>query len=228
MTTEQEVAKLVKTVNSMQTDMSTMSGHMLHMAEKMYGDEDDEEDEKVDDMRHKAKKAKALKALAKEDDDDDGDADDMMPYDEDDMKEYKAFKRFKALDKGYNNASKDRKDEEDSSFGESPGSDVKGNEPHDPAEEVNGKVFDGDTEDETFNVSAMKLQLEGALDTVNKMAGRQTIVKALIPGSGDANKGREPQMGDILTRDMEVATKKASYKDINRLRIQTGDLQEIV
>lgn len=135
--------------------------------------------------------------------------------------EYKMAKNRR--DKGYNNASKTNADEEDTSFGESPDSDIKGNEAQ-PA-----GMQGGDPMDETFN--AKFSQMVSDVATLKKyFAGQAKKQRAGVrskapnPGLPNVNKGRTTEESQQSLIDMEKLTKDRSYKQINQLRMDVGDL----
>jgi hypothetical protein len=158
--------------------------------------------------------------------------DDMMSYDEEDddfMMAMKLLRAVRGTKKGYAAAAKVKADEEDSPFGDKD-STVSGNETQ-PAGDQGG-----DREEETFGPGGMayRAMLKGfnvspeQADAIVKARGGdhdpgQEIAKALIPeGSQDPRAGKEGV--GVLTREMQEAVKVRSFRDINRLRMDIGDL----
>ena len=116
--------------------------------------------------------------------------------------------------KGYNNVAVQTADEEDAPFGEQQDS-LEGNDPS-PAGNM-----DGDREDETFNVSFATVVNE-VRGMKAALAANGITVKSVTPGVNGFRKGRD--QGDVLVRDVEIMAKTRSWKELNALREQVGDL----
>jgi hypothetical protein len=121
----------------------------------------------------------------------------------------------KAVAKGYNNAARQKRDEEDAPFDEQQSS-IKGNEAS-PA----GRM-DGGREDETFNASFMQVTKE--LKTIREALGSAgiTVARSVVPPVGTVSKGRNAE--PVMTRDLEAEVKTRSWKELNKLREDVGDL----
>ncbi len=158
---------------------------------------------------------------------------DEMPYDEDEMAMayYKAAKMTKSrMRKGFRNAAQVKSDEHDAPFGDKDSS-VEGNEPQ-PAGDQGGTP-----EDETFGPggTAHRAYAQGTYKALAKQVATltkqlealssegQVIAKAVVPAV-TANGSREQEGQVILTRDMQEQAKKQSYKQLNALREEVGDL----
>ena len=115
--------------------------------------------------------------------------------------------------KGYNNTALQTTNEEDAPFDEQQDS-IDGNQPS-PA----GKMT-GERDDETFNMNFQSLSQDLA-ELKQIMSGGQTA-KAVVPGLGKISKGRD---GNVVTdRNFQEVIKTRSFREINALREQVGDL----
>lgn len=230
----------VLTLESLSKDVRELAGYMGVIAKEVLkkdGDYDDEYPE-MDKMPVEGPEG------ASEDEEDYVDTvpiEDALPtgdgmeeddeYDEDEMmmarKATKAkVKRSKAktrrqTQKGYAGEADVNTDEHDSPFGEKD-ADLDGNEDS-PAGEQGG-----DSEDETFGPGGMaysKAILSELKKLTRQMSGQdegQVISKASVP-SGSGRQRNQPE--GIITREQQEEAKKRSFRDLNRLREQTGDLQ---
>ncbi len=163
--------------------------------------------------------------------------DDMMPYDNEDEDAYmmRAMKKFKAVRKGFADTGTVASNEEDAKFDEKD-SNVEGNEAS-PAGDQGGE-----REDETFGPGGMSYGASGSAGTksvasdlkalngmVTKLAGvvgkGKVIAKSNVPG---VSKGAGARNGNLengsVTREMQEAAKGRSFKELNALRTQVGDL----
>ena len=127
--------------------------------------------------------------------------------------------------KGYANTAQQTANEEDAPFGEQQNN-VRGNEPS-PAGEMGGG-----REDETFNVSFASYLADMRFITaeLQKSGGRRTqpvqglqTTQSPVPGLAPISKGRGGTEF-VMTPEMEVQVKSRSYRQINALREQTGNL----
>ena len=165
----------------------------------------------------------------------------QMPMDDDEEEEEGKppmfGKRGKKTAKGFADSAKDAKNEEDTPFDQKADSDVDGNETVDPGKATTQSSGSApgagagvatlpgmDRGDETFNVSAAMAQVQKTMGQIEvALAGEGTqLAKAVVPGvvrSGDRN-----QAGEGLTREMEIEVKGRTYKEINALRQELGDL----
>lgn len=145
------------------------------------------------------------------------DADDLMNQIDKMNAQLRIAKRnLTRIQKGYNDVSMERSDEEDSPFDEQQDS-LDGNEPS-PAGEQGG-----DREDETFNMQFQSLQKE-----ISKLKGqlnKKNIAKTqvIIPGQANINKS-DSGKSKVIDRDLETEIKKRSYREINALREDLGML----
>ena len=201
-------------LRTIEKSISELAGHVLAIAKRVYAKDEgmmpyDDEDADTDytypedEMKSKMKKA----------DEDDKDKKDDKPD----------FLKSRATRKGYDDSAEVASDEEDAKFGDPAQGDVPANEPSPAGEGAGDAPFTGNREDETFNVHAM----QKAIADLQKAVGgspAQTIVNSKVPASGQVNKGRQPGAGEIVTREMQEAAKGRSYKELNRLREEIGDL----
>ncbi len=155
-----------------------------------------------------------------------------MPYDEDEMAMayYKAAKMTKGrrLGKGFAHAAQAKNDEHDAPFGDKD-STLEGNEKS-PAGDQGGE-----REDESFGpggnslranangVYKMRQEIASLNKRLESLTGEGVVVsKAVVPARPAAD---GEQLGQVtLTREMQEQTKAMSYKAINKLREQVGDL----
>ena len=127
-----------------------------------------------------------------------------------------AKRNLNRMQKGYNDVSMERADEEDSPFDEQQDS-LDGNEPS-PAGEQGG-----DREDETFNMQFQSLQKE--ISKLKTQLNKKNIAKTQVitPGISNINKS-DSGKGPVIDRDLETEIKKRSYREINALREDLGML----
>lgn len=120
--------------------------------------------------------------------------------------------------KGYANVAQQRVDEEDSPFDEQQDN-AEGNEPS-PA----GKMG-GNRDDETFNVSFSALMSEiSSLKKAVESSGI-TVAKSVVPSPRSGTRGRTSGPAEpIMDREMQSEVKSRSYREINQLREQIGEL----
>ena len=119
----------------------------------------------------------------------------------------------KQLRRGYNDVAAETANEEDSPFDEQQDS-IEGNEPS-PAGEMAGE-----REDETFNANFMVKRLNNIEKT---LVDNGMLVKAMVPGVPIGTRGRNDQ-AQTMGRDLEIQVKSRSFKELNELRTQMGDL----
>ncbi len=229
-------------IQEVQKSVADLAGHVMTIAKRVYAKDDKDYDDDEMPYMDDDKKSKSRRMKMDEDDDDKDYMDKhkksksrrmKMDEDEDDEEYMDKHKKSKSRStrKGYDDAAEDRKDEEDASFGETPDSDSKGNEALDPEDAPKSPPFSGDREDETFNVNAMVKSMTELTEAINKMGattesddGSQTLVKSMVPEGTARGNGRDAGEGELVTRDMQKEAIGRTYKDLNRLREEVGDL----
>ena len=176
------------------------------------------------------------------------DGDELMPYamddeDEELMTSYKAFVRehgragLRKVLKGYADVAQDRATEEDTPFGEKD-ADLDGNEPQSAGDQG------GQRDDETFGVGGLaprdlsgvdatkmiaKLQARiQKLERANEPAGLAVAARAQVPGTGSTATAGRGGSQVTLTRDLQAKAKGLSYRQINKMREDVGDLPRFI
>ena len=128
----------------------------------------------------------------------------------------------RSLNRGYAGVAVATADEEDSPFDEQQDN-LEGNEVS-PAGEMGG-----DRADETFNANFSSPQYKAMMQKLNRLEGAMTasgiLVKGVVPGVG-LNKSRN--QGPVMIRDVEEAAKSRSFRELNALREQAGDLPRML
>lgn len=211
-------------VAELRKDLGELANHVMTIAKAVYSKEgmafEDEEDiadiAPVEDKGMYADKAGEYG--------EDPMDDNMMPYDEEDEDAYmERARNMYRMRKGYAGTAQSASDEEDAKFDEKD-SDIKGNEAS-PAGEQGGN-----REDESFGPGGMayksiKADISKLTNTVNKLAqavGGEVVASSVVPGVTDRNKVDKAQ--PTLTREMQEQAKQRSFRDLNRLREEVGDL----
>lgn len=167
--------------------------------------------------------------------------DDMMPYDDESediymsrMKSvFRATNKAKGVRKGFDNSATSASDEEDAKFGEAD-SNVPGNEPQPSGDN------DGDSENESFGPGGEASRPAGAASgtykgnsisriaqlekQVAELSGGQVIAKAIVPGATGSDARNPNGNTGQFTREMQEEAKGRSFRDLNRLREEVGDL----
>ena len=209
------------TAAQVQKNLSELVGIVKGLAKEFYSEE--EETEEKDPMAPNKDAA-----MYKNDEYDDGEG--MMPYDDESEDMYMARMRkgFRAK-KGFADAAEEASSEEDSKWDEKD-SKIDGNEAQPAGDQT------GNEDDETFGpggmaYSAMLKQIADIGKVVNgiaQKAGAEQIVlaKGIVPGQGAVDpRGGPGQGGGVtVTREMQEQAKGRSYRDLNRLREEVGDL----
>ena len=237
MTTQEQVNILTKSVGDLATVVRDVAAH-VYRKEGMYGEEEEYEDmtfpeeggmmggeEEVLDEEVAMMGDNHMRMEDKDNDEDptmDGSGMMKMDEDEDDEDMEKGMHKSKKVakkktKKGYAATAEIKADEEDSSFGDPPDSNIKGNEVS-PAGEMGG-----DRGDETFNMKFTQDVIKELKGMKKALADSGIVVaKSIVPNPGSTTKGRTT--GGKVTPDMEMEIKKRSWKQINGLREQVGDL----
>lgn len=215
--------------------MTELSGHVLTLAKQVYKvevpdddmyeedeekafPEDMEEDagvktdevvEKKHTRRYKGAKptAKVSKKVAAKDGDDEDSEEEKQKY-------------LESQKKGFADSAKDASDEEDAPFDERQ-SNIEGNEPQ-PSGDMGG-----DRGDETFG--KMLTVMGEVRDLLKDAKGETKIDKSVspeIPGAGSrAEASRKEEGGQTPNKiELEKQLKDRSWKEINRFRIEVGEL----
>ena len=199
----------------LQKSLAELAGYVKGLAKEIYKDDFPEEGEGngngYDDMAG-----------------DGVDENGQMPYDDESEEMYMArmLKGFKAK-KGFADAAEEASSEEDSKWDEKDAK-IEGNEPSPAGDQA------GTEEDETFGPGGMSysamLKSIGDISKVvegiaQKVNGEQVVLsKGIVPGSGPDNRYGAQNQGGVVTREMQVEAKSRSWKDLNRLRMDVGDL----
>ncbi len=139
----------------------------------------------------------------------------------------RAYRR--GLVKGYADAAQENADEHDAPFGEKDTDLGGGNEATNQAAGEQG----GDSDDETFGPGgvafrAMKKEMADLKAILSRIDGGQVIAKADAPAIGRIAKGqvRDDGQTPTVTRDMQEQAKNLSYRDLNRIREDMGDIPQ--
>lgn len=145
-----------------------------------------------------------------------------MPLDEEMPEDLELMggRKGKHMDKGYADAAMETADEEDSPFDEQQSS-IQGNKPSPAGAQM------GSREDETFNMqfSAVMRELRGLRKDLE--ASGVAVTKAVVPGVGGDQRGRTVSRGGAETvteEDLHKQVKALDWKQINRMRLEVGDL----
>lgn len=152
---------------------------------------------------------------------------DLYPTGDLEMMRKEAIAKRKAYNKrrvakGFSNVAQRTANEEDSPFGEQQ-DDLAGNAASPAGEQGGGR------EDETFNAKFARDILKSLRPMIRKevaaATGRKvTKARAITPPMGAIRKGREQSNEGVVTRDVEEQVKSRSFREINQLREQMGDL----
>ena len=221
-TVEDRLDTITKSLGDLATVVRDMAVHVYK--EGQWGEEEYESMEKMPpmDVQEEEEMFEEEISLADEspDEDDSDDSSDSMDKSKTVKRASRLTKTGRKIGKGFADRSLKTADEEDSPFDEQQ-NDVKGNEPQ-PA-----GAMGGDRTDETFNANFAAI-----MDEVNSLKktiedSGLTVTRAVTPPPGTIRKGRESTSEDtsgIVTRDVESEVKKRSWREINSLREEVGDL----
>ena len=231
--TIEKVAENVEDLASVMLDIAKSQNALRQLVAKAFMDEDDEyeEEESIDKMPEDEvleeevfEEETPVEGIEPEDEYvEEEDVEMMGDHKRDWSKQKKSVKKAKGVKKGvkkgYAGRAKPTADEEDAPFGEQQDN-VEGNE-ESPAGEMGG-----DREDETFNMkfSALKDEIKALRKALTDSG--ITVAKAVVPHPGAVTRKRAlaGEGEGVITRDTQEQVKKRSFRDINRLREDMGDL----